>query len=121
MSKDTSYVEYVVHDVLGHISGITAKAMFSGWGIYLDGAIIAIIADGELYFKANKELKEKYKQDGYYPVTYDRKGKGRVSKDGTRHDFAKSEMNYLSVKAEDLENREEISRRVEESYSLSIR
>lgn len=108
MSKDTSYVEYIVGDVLGHISGITAKAMFSGWGIYLDGAIVAIIALGELYFKADKELKEKYLGEGYYPFRYDRKGK-------------MAEMNYVSVKAEDLENREEMSRRADESYELSAK
>ncbi len=106
MSKDTSYVEYIVHDVLGHISGITAKAMFSGWGIYLDGAIIAIIADGELYFKANKELKEKYKDQGCYPFSYDRNGKI-------------VEMSYMSVPEEILEHPEKIDQRVYESYELS--
>jgi TfoX/Sxy family transcriptional regulator of competence genes len=39
------YCEYVVHDVLGHIKGITARAMFGGYGLYLDGAIFGIIAD----------------------------------------------------------------------------
>jgi DNA transformation protein len=106
--KDTSYKDYIVYDCLGYIPGITSRAMFSGFGIYLEGKIIAIIADGELYFKGNKELKEKYKKDGYYPFSYDRNGKT-------------AEMNYISVKIEDLENRDELSRRVEESYELSAK
>ncbi len=108
MKKEDSYAEYIIHDVLGHISGITAKSMFSGWGIFQDGAIIAIIADGELYFKADKRLKEKYLALGCYPFTYDRNGKT-------------VEMSYMSVPADVLENRDLISERVEESYEVSAK
>jgi len=107
MKKDTSYLEYILYDVLGHIDGITSQSMFSGWGIYKDNAIIAIITDSELYFKTNKELKEKYIHNDYHPFSYDRNGKT-------------VNLNYMSVKAEDLENKEEIERRVEESYEVSI-
>jgi DNA transformation protein and related proteins len=106
MSKDTSFVEYIIYDVLGHIPEITSRGMFSGHGIYLDSVIIALIIDGELYFKVDKELKEKYIKDGYHPFSYDRNGK-------------MVDLAYISVTAEDLENREEIDRRVEESYQIS--
>lgn len=108
MSKrDTSFVEYIIFDVLGHIPGITSRGMFSGHGIYLDGAIIALVIDGELYFKADKELKEKYQTLGYHPFSYDRNGK-------------MVDLNYMSVTLEDLENRDEMDRRVEESYGVSM-
>lgn len=107
MKRDTSYLEYIQYDVLGHIPGITSRGMFSGHGIYLDGAIIALVIEGELYFKANKELKEKYTTLGYHPFSYNRNGK-------------MVDLNYMSVTAEDLENRDEIDRRVEESYEVSI-
>ena len=57
--KDNSYTEYIVYDILGHIPGITTKRVFSGSSIYLDGLIVAIVADGELYFKCDDTLKEK--------------------------------------------------------------
>jgi len=106
MKENTSYRDYIVYDVLGHIPGITFRSMFGGQGIYLNGAIIAIIAGAEVYFKANKELKETYMENDYYPFSYSKNGKT-------------AEMNYVSVKATDLENREEIERRVNESYALS--
>ena len=106
MAKDNSYHDYIVYDILGHIDGITSRAMFSGWGIYRNSVIVAIVADGELYFKGNKELKELYMQKEYYPFRYNRGDKVM-------------QMNYISVKVEDLEDREEMKRRVEESYGLS--
>ena len=42
-----SFHEYVIGDVLGHISGITSRKMFGGYGIYLDGVIFAIITDDD--------------------------------------------------------------------------
>lgn len=106
MPKDKTYMEYIVGDVLGHINGISAKSMFSGWGIYLDSVIVGIIAEGELYLKADKELVAKYKKEGLYPFTY--RNNGRIY-----------EMSYMSVPIETLEDREAIELRVIESYAIS--
>ncbi len=106
MAKDDSFSQYILLDVLGHIDGITAKKMFSGYGIFLDGAIIAIIADGVLYFKADQKLKEKYLSLDCHPFTYNRNGKT-------------VEMSYMSATEDMLENRECISERAYESYEIS--
>lgn len=108
MKRDSKYKDYIVEDVLGHIPGITAKAMFSGWGIYLGGLIVGIIADGELYFKADSQTVVRYKSLGYYPFSYERNGK-------------MVEMAYMSVPAEVLEDRGAIKARVDESYQISVR
>lgn len=100
-------MEYIVHDVLGHINGITARAMFSGWGIYLDGTIVGIIADGELYMKATKELAAEYKTQGLYTFTYTG-DKGKVH-----------ELSYVSVPEETFEDREKMQDRVMESLAIS--
>lgn len=104
--KDNSYVEYIVYDVLGHIDGLTAKKMFSGAGVYLDGSIVALVIDGELYFKSNAELMAKYAALGCHPFTYDRNGKLVT-------------MSYMSATEEMLENREIMTERVYESYDVS--
>lgn len=107
MPKDSSYMEYIMHDILGHIDGVSAKSMFSGWGIYLDGVIIGIIAEGEFYMKANKEAVIKYKKQGLYPFTY------------TGHKGKIHELAYMSVPLETLEDRDKITERVYESFDIS--
>lgn len=107
MKGDSEYKDYIIEDVLGHISGISAKAMFSGWGIYLDGSIVGIIVDGELYLKANSDTVQKYKQLGCCPFSYDRKGK-------------QIEMSYMSVPLDMLENRDMMQSRIDESYVISV-
>jgi TfoX/Sxy family transcriptional regulator of competence genes len=106
--KDTSYRDYIVEDVLGHIEGITARGMFSGWTIYLDGVVIGLIAEGEFYLKADKELVLKYKKEGLYPFTY-------TKKDGKTY-----EMACVNVPIETLEDREKVRERVMESYGIGL-
>lgn len=104
--KDNSYTEYIVYDVLGHIDGIATKRMFSGAGVYLDRVIVAFINDGELYFKCDDGLKEKYLGLGCHPFTYNKKGK-------------EVELCYISATEEMMEDREVMSDRIYESYKLS--
>lgn len=107
MKRDSEYKDYIVEDVFGHIPGISARAMFGGWGIYLDKVIVGIIAEGELYLKADPQTVIKYKKLGCYPFSYDRDGKI-------------IEMNYMSVSLEVLENKELIKERINESYEMSV-
>lgn len=107
MPRDNSFKDYIVEDVLGHILGISSRAMFGGHGIYLDGVIVGIIAEGELYLKADKELVAKYKKEGLHPFTYT----------GNKNKIY--EMAYVNVPLETLEDREEIERRINESFEIS--
>ena len=108
MKRDSEYKDYIVEDILGHISGISARAMFSGWGIYLNKVVVGIIAEGELYLKADSETVLKYKKLGCYPFSYPRNGKI-------------VDLAYMSVPIETLENREAIQERIYESYEISVR
>ena len=106
MKTDNSFTDYIVCDVLGHINGITTKRMFSGIGLFLDGIIFGFITGGELYFKCDEKLKEKYLNDDCHIFNYSRKGK-------------EVKLGYISATADMLENREYITERVYESYELS--
>lgn len=108
MARDTSYRDYILYDVLGHIDGITDRAMFGGWGIYKDGLIIGIIAEGELYLKADKESVKLLTLQGCYPFSY----KGKDGKEMT--------MTYMSVPEETLENQDIIEARVMNSFVISM-
>ena len=108
MKKDNSYTEFIVYDVLGHINGISTKPMFSGTGIFLDGIIVAFVTGGELYFKSDNILKEKYLIQGCHPFTYVKNGKN-------------IEMCYMSANEDMIEDREIMSSRIYESYDVSDR
>lgn len=48
-----SYLQYILEDLLGNNPAITAKAMFGGYGLYLEGRIFGIIAGEQLFLKAD--------------------------------------------------------------------
>lgn len=75
MSRNKEFHDYIVFDVLKEISGISSRPMFSGWGIYKDGKIFALIIDGELFFKVNKNNQPEFKRRGSHPFSYSRNGK----------------------------------------------
>ena len=105
MKKDNSYTEYIVYDVLGHINGISTKPMFSGTGIYLDGVIVAFVTGGELYFKCDDILREKYLKEDCHTFTFNKNGK-------------EIELCYISANEDMIENRETMSDRIYESYGI---
>lgn len=49
MDVGSSFVEHVQDQ----LPGVTARAMFGGHGLYLDGVFFAIAYDGRLYFKTD--------------------------------------------------------------------
>jgi DNA transformation protein and related proteins len=73
MPKDRSYLDFILHDVLKDISRVSAKAMFGGWGLYLDGIIFGIVIDGEFYVKAADADRDRLKRLGSRPFAYRRR------------------------------------------------
>ena len=108
MSRDDGFKEYILNDVLAHLGNIRARAMFGGYGIYWHDAFVALIAEGELYTKANADLKAKYSAQGCHPFSY-AKGDGKII-----------EMNYMSVDESSLEEQRMIKTRFEEALDLAL-
>lgn len=54
---------------------VTARSMFGGFGIYLDGRMFGLVASGILYFRVDDVTRGDYEEAGSGPFTYDRKGK----------------------------------------------
>jgi DNA transformation protein and related proteins len=104
--RDTSFHDYVIHDVLGSIDGINSRMMFGGWGIYKHETIFAIIAESTLYFKVNEYNKDEYKKYGSKPFVYEGAGKP-IS------------MSYWEVPAQILENKELLEEWVDKSVEAS--
>lgn len=69
----TRFVDHVV-DLLAPL-GATPRRMFGGHGIFTDGLMFALIADGRLYFKADDSTRAAFTEAGGEPFSYSRAGK----------------------------------------------
>ncbi|MDO8566090.1 MAG: TfoX/Sxy family protein [Candidatus Moranbacteria bacterium] len=108
MPKDESFHEYVV-DLLRNFPGITSRGMFSGWALYQDGIVFALIAEGELYFKSDKSIQIYFEQADSHPFVYMRKDSKPIT------------LAYWSVPEEVLEDEEALSLWTERSVEASKR
>jgi len=67
-------------ELLGEALGrVSAKAMFSGWGLFRDGRMFGLIVDDRLYLKTDAENRPRFEAAGLEPFTYMAKSKKRVS------------------------------------------
>lgn len=100
---------YIVEDALGHISHITSKRMFGGFGLYHDHRIFALItSDTGLYFKGDDSTTAQYADAGSTQFVYT----GHTSRKPTP-------MPYWSVPEHILEDREKIAAWVHTAAALS--
>jgi DNA transformation protein len=64
--RHDDFVEHVC-DLLAPLGEVRARAMFGGYGIYVDDVFCAIIADDTLYFKVDGGNRADYEALGYRP------------------------------------------------------
>jgi len=67
-------IDYFV-ELLSPNGAVTARRMFGGWGVYLDGVIIGLVADETLYFKADEQTRARFETAGSTPFVFDSKSK----------------------------------------------
>jgi DNA transformation protein len=58
---------------------VTVRRMFGGAGIYADGMIFGLVADGVIYLKADQHTIPDFEREGLKPFTYEGKGKKLVA------------------------------------------
>jgi len=68
--SDKDFVAYL-HELLAPAGKVSARAMFGGWGVYVDGTIIGIVVDGRLYLKADALTEPAFAATGNAPFVYD--------------------------------------------------
>lgn len=90
--KRNAFVDYVVGDLLSGLTGVSARAMFGGYGLYRHETFFGIIAGDVLYFKVSEASRKKYEAAGSKPFSYDSKTGRKVMK------------SYFEVPAEVLEH-----------------
>ncbi len=105
--SDKEFVSYVV-DLMSSIGPVHAKGMFGGHGIYLDGLMFSLVADGVLYLKSDEETENEFTKRGLEAFTYFKKGKAY-------------KMSYFQAPEEALENSEEMNLWANRAYSVALR
>ncbi len=90
------------------IGPVTAKTMFGGHGIYLDGMMFALIADGNLYLKVDSQIENDFSERGLPEFTYLRNGK----------EFS---LRYFQAPEETLEDSDAMNLWANKSFGATLR
>lgn len=78
MTRRSEFVDWLVEELapLGHV---WSRAMFGGFGIYLDELFFALVVDDVAYLKADPESQGRFEDLGCRPFSYVGKGGKRIA------------------------------------------
>ena len=82
--------------------------MFGGAGIYRDGKMFALVADGEVFLKSDNLLEPRFRAAGCRPFVYDKDGKGVA-------------MSYWSLPEAALDDPEAVKDWAEAAFQAALR
>lgn len=105
--EEKEFTSYVV-ELMQSIGSVRAKSMFGGHGIFLEGLMFALVADGVLYLKVDKETEDEFKARGLEAFTYIKKGK-------------EFKMSYHQAPEEVLEGSEEMNAWATKAHYAALR
>jgi DNA transformation protein len=103
----SEFIQHLLDDQLSAISGLRAKGMFGGYGIYQHKKIFGIVIRDELYLKAKDSLAAEYRTAGAEPFTYQKNSKTYS-------------MCYFKVPEHIFNNKESLSTWAKKSIALSV-
>jgi len=66
-------LENLLEEMLAPLGPVLVKRMFGGGGLFLDGTMFGLIADGALYLKADEATRPRFEAEGMTPFTYQKK------------------------------------------------
>lgn len=94
MAVSNEFIDLVLEQLesLGHA---TARRMFGGAGLYVDGLIMGILDDDRVYFKVDDISRPAFEAEGLQPLSY-------AKKDGTV-----GVMSYYAAPEAALDDRDE--------------
>lgn len=72
MAAASDFVAHVL-DLMSAWGGVSARRMFSGYGLFRDGVMFALIAGDTLYLKADEQTQPDFATAGMRPFVYAKK------------------------------------------------
>jgi DNA transformation protein len=106
-TKSSEFTQFVAEQ-MALFGPTTTKAMFSGFSIYHDDLVFAIIVDDKLYFKVDADTVVEFKRLGLLPFTYLSRGKEIA-------------MRYYEAPAEVFEDPQEMAFWSKKAYQSALR
>ena len=70
MARDRAVMEEAL-ELLRLVGPVDGRGMFGGWGLYLHGRMFGLIAEGQLYLKADDLTRPDFERAGCRPFIYD--------------------------------------------------
>jgi DNA transformation protein len=64
-----------IEEIFAPFGSVQVRAMFGGYGVSREGASFAIVADGEVFLKADDASRAQFAAAGSTPFVYQAKGK----------------------------------------------
>ncbi len=106
-NEKKEFVNYIL-DLMQLVGPVNAKAMFGGYGIFLNQLMFGLVADSVVYLKADKQTKYKFEDRGLEAFTYNKKGK-------------EFKMSYYQVPEEALEDIEQMRYWANQAYNVALK
>lgn len=78
MPKPPDPFHEFVHELLAGLGPVTVRRMFGGAGVFQDGVMFALLADDQIYLKADAGLRTDLMAEGAEPFLWTRPSDGRV-------------------------------------------
>ena len=77
MAARNELLRYLI-DQLSPLGDVRGRALFGGYGVYLDGLIIGIIAFDAFYLKVDEENRPDFEAAGAEPFSYEARGRRTI-------------------------------------------
>jgi DNA transformation protein len=74
MADQREFANHIV-DLLESFGPVESKRMFGGYGIFRQGLMIGLVADGSFYLKADARSRSAYEDEGLTRFSYFKKNK----------------------------------------------
>lgn len=74
MAASQEFADYVTGQ-MADLGPVSARRMFGGFGLYLQGLMFALIVDDQLYLKADGDSLDDFVRAGSQPFTYQARGR----------------------------------------------
>ncbi len=73
-TREDPFIDHLL-ELMGEFENVKARRMFGGHGIFRDGLMFGLVADGEFYVKADDENREQFVKSELSQFAYDKAGK----------------------------------------------